>query len=69
MSEELKAFIDEEVNELVNEPKISCATLLQEIEPLLKDFFHSIVDRSADKITLSFLNGQKFAIIANEIVD
>lgn len=68
MLEKPEKLTDEETEELVNEPKFSRSTLLQEIEPLLKEYFICIVDHSEEVITMSFLNGQKFAVTANEIM-
>lgn len=49
--------------------EISCSSLLQEIEPLLREYFISDIELSEEKIVMSFQNGQKFAITAKEIAD
>lgn len=50
------------------EDKITSLSLLQEIEPLIKEYFIAEISLTDEKITLSFENGQKFEVIAQEII-
>jgi hypothetical protein len=54
--------------ELFNENKISKLDLLQEIEPLLKDYFIGDISIGKSAITYILQNGQIFNITATEII-
>lgn len=46
---------------------ITATSLLQEIEPLVRELFLASINLSDEKLTLSFSGGQRFEITANEI--
>lgn len=50
-----------------NEPRFPAGDLLQEIAPLLEDYFVAEVGMGARTITLFFPNGQKFKLTAQDI--
>ncbi len=52
--------------ELEREGKIDCPALLQEIEPLIKDYFICDINLSERGIELKFLNGQTFLLTVSE---
>lgn len=52
--------------ELEGEGKIDCHSLLQEIEPLIKDYFLCDINLSGRGIELKFLNGQTFLLTVSE---
>ncbi len=64
-----------ELNEKLNvtykaakeEGQVSAENLLQEIEPLLNEYFIGEVIREGNALKISLLNGQKFSIVAEEI--
>lgn len=49
-----------------NEAHFSAQSLLEEITPLIKSYFICEVKTEADKIEVSFPNGQKFDVYAKE---
>ena len=69
--ETLELIKTKEKNALVksakNEPRFPADDLLQEIAPLLEDYFVAELGMRAHAITLFFPNGQKFKLTAQEI--
>lgn len=57
-----------EKNKKSTKDKITKLSLLQEIEPLIKEYFIAEISLTDEKIKLSFENGQKFEITAQEII-
>ena len=51
-------------DELLNEPPVSAASLLEEMLPLLYDYFIGEIRRDGGDITYLLPNGQKFIITA-----
>ena len=49
------------------EGQVTAESLLQEIEPLLNEYFIGEVIREENALKVNLLNGQKFSIIAEEI--
>lgn len=49
------------------EKPFPASDLLEEIAPLLTDYFEGNVIQKKDKIILSFCNGQKFELTISEI--
>ncbi|MBD5583903.1 MAG: hypothetical protein HDQ88_02390 [Clostridia bacterium] len=56
------------LNEAKNEKHFNAQNLLEEITPLIKDYFIAELDFDGKAINLSFLNGQKFRICAEEVL-
>ncbi len=52
--------------ELEEEGKINCQSLLQEIEPLIKDYFICDICLTSEGLKLKFLNGQTFLLTVSE---
>lgn len=50
-----------------NEKNITGKSVLQEIQPLLEDYFSISVEIREDGMIMKFLNGQTFRISATEI--
>lgn len=50
-----------------NELPFPASDLIEEIAPLLDDYFEGIFELDEKAITATFPNGQKFRIIAEEI--
>jgi len=53
--------------EAESESKISATNLIEEIEPILDDYFHGCIKRSGEGLIYQLPNGQKFVITAVEI--
>ncbi|MGN1373275.1 MAG: hypothetical protein ACI4VK_04430 [Candidatus Coproplasma sp.] len=53
--------------QLSSEQKIEEEQLLQEIEPLIKDYFVCNVEPTQEGLRLNFANGQSFVIQIKEI--
>lgn len=51
----------------VNEKNITGKEIIEEIEPLIKEFYHGNVEISGDCLIIKFLNGQVFRLSANAI--
>ncbi|MDH8276060.1 hypothetical protein QIG69_27295, partial [Klebsiella pneumoniae] len=52
--------------QLADEQKIECEQLLQEIEPLVKEYFVCDVGLTEEGLKLSFSNGQSFVLFFKE---
>ncbi|MGN0812592.1 MAG: hypothetical protein ACI4MQ_03680 [Candidatus Coproplasma sp.] len=52
--------------QLANEQKIEREQLLQEIEPLVKEYFICNVALTEEGLQLNFSNGQSFVLIVKE---
>ena len=50
----------------LNEKEITGKSIIEETEPLIKEFFKGNVEISGDCLVISFLNGQKFRLSATE---
>ncbi len=53
--------------EAESESKISATNLIEEIEPILGDYFHGRIERSGEWLIYRLPNGQEFKITATEI--
>ena len=51
----------------VNEGTICAKELLEEIEPLLREYFIGGFELTAEAIILNFKNGQKFRLTVEEV--
>jgi len=49
------------------EEQFSAARLLQEIAPLLEEYFIGTVETEEQSVTISFPNGQKYVLQAREL--
>lgn len=70
MKEQSSGFTNEKSAALkaALEEKPFCASdLIEELAPLLSDYFEGNFERVNDKITMSFYNGQKFELTVSEI--
>ncbi len=50
-----------------NEAQFNAQSILEELTPLIKDYFIAETESNGKEINISFLNGQKFRICAEEI--
>ncbi len=51
-----------------NEPPVAATEILAEIKPLLEDYFQGEIAFDEKSITYCLLNGQKFKLLAEEVV-
>lgn len=68
--EENKKLTQEQISALfcaVNEKNITGTDVAEEIEPLLKEFYHGNVEPNGDCLIIKFLNGQTFKLSATEV--
>ena len=54
-------------NDAKNEPAVSAESLLEEIYPLLQDYFRGEISLNKNGITYVLPNGQKFIITATQV--
>lgn len=52
----------------IEEKNFTACDLLQEIIPLIKDYFIGSFEIESNSISMQFLNGQKFRLTAGEVV-
>ena len=67
MEKEAKILTQEQISALfyaVNEKNITGKDIVEEIEPLLREFYHGSVELSGDCLIIRFLNGQVFRLSA-----
>lgn len=65
MQEKCKKLTEEEISALfcaVNEKNITGKDVVEEIEPLLKEFYNGNVELGGDCLIIKFLNGQIFKL-------
>ncbi|MDE7167946.1 MAG: hypothetical protein K2O28_03755 [Clostridia bacterium] len=55
------------INEAKNEAHFSAQSLLEELAPLIKSYFVGEPNFDGNSIDITFLNGQKFKIYAEEV--
>ena len=51
----------------VNEKNITGKDVAEEIEPLLKEFYHGNVELNGNCLIIKFLNGQTFKLTVNAV--
>lgn len=69
MEMEKKITLSSCKKELEVEGKIDCQSLLQEVEPLIKDYFIGDFKLTEEGLLLKFLNGQTFLLTISEITE
>ena len=66
-NEELNEKLNTVYKEAKGEERVSAESLLQEIEPLIREYFIGEVILENNEIKINLLNGQKFKMTLNEI--
>lgn len=57
------------IKQLAKEQKVKAADLIEELSPLVKEYFEGSVNSDGDKILYNLYNGQKFVIKVEEVFD